>query len=235
MRRHKILALGLLMMLTLSCVIMGCADKNSAIQLYEKVAEFLPAGAITNIEEYQVMGDDETDKPISYAWAEKPHLVVEGESTSGKYVSSQRNEDGTYTKYLYDRALVVNVDNQENMNVCYLRYYNDGEETGQPSALASDKEKRDAYVQKVAKTLLANGEQLIFTEVYVSQQDDMVKESYYTHTVKDEATGNMIMEWVILLNCYYGDLSGVMQIDYIDLGLETRTGIAGYFEQLTSF
>ena len=183
------------------CLQIGEADKG--LEAYEKVAEFLPEDAIHDPSVYEVMGEAD-DEYIWYIWIEGAYEVTKEEAREAQNDGAlSYGRDGK--AYLYDRALMLCI-YQKDGSIVSMGYDNRQTDTVKPSEIGLDKEKRDNYVQKIAETLIEDGQYLVFEEQHVVNDTDgnATRGTYTSGTMAD------IEMYEIRLNYQHGYLEKFM-------------------------
>ena len=216
-KAYKRGAVVLAAVIVLVVMVSGClqlGSRDAGLGFYEKVAAFLPENVIADPKVYTVMGEDEESGYLIYTWGEEPYEVPEEEAYGNG--SGYTGDDGRH--YRYQRWLTISVDKEDGTMV-YLQYHrnkDDMEPPVKPAELGRSKEKRDAYVQNVAKKLIDGGDKLVFSEKPVKTGGDVSQ--YTCGTIADRE------QYTITLNNQYGYLEqfGAWKASAFDQGIMTK-------------
>lgn len=202
----------------------GCTqakETDTGVALYDKAAEYLPEDAIHNPDVYE-MHEDVDGESIAYWWMEERYTVAEEEAAQADLLigirGSERLEDGTTEYYRYKRSLMIGVF-KETGEITFLLYANneDKPDSVKPAEIGRDKEKRDAYVQKISADLIAGRENLTFVE-WKTETDEAGNEirGYYRCGTEADAK-----QYILVLDYIEGCLLLSTCMDYIGEDMQT--------------
>ncbi|MBQ2448515.1 MAG: M56 family metallopeptidase, partial [Peptococcaceae bacterium] len=203
-KRGAAVFLGIVLLAVAASGCLQIGEKDAGVEAYEKVAAFLPEDAIHDPTVYEVIGEAD-DEYLMYIWIEGAYEVTSEEAKKARLNEAALAYGRDGKDYLYDRALVMWV-SQKDGYIASVGYDNRIMDNVKPSEIGRDKEKRDKYVQKIAKTLINDGENLAFKEQNVASNTDgnAIRGTYTTGTMAD------IEIYTMRLNYQHGYLEQFM-------------------------
>ena len=203
-KRGAAVFLGVVLLAVAASGCLQIGEKDAGVEAYEQIAEFLPEDAIHDPNVYEVIGEAD-DEYLMYIWIEGAYEVTAEEAKEARLNDGALSYGRDGKDYLYDRALVMWV-SQEDGHIATMGYDNRTMDNVKPSEIGRDKEKRDKYVQRIAKTLINDGENLTFKEQNIASDTDgnAIRGTYTTGTMAD------IEMYAMRLNYQHGYLEQFM-------------------------
>ncbi len=203
-KRGAAVFLGIVLLAVAASGCLQIGEKDAGVEAYEQIAEFLPEDAIHNPTVYEVMGEAD-EEYLMYIWIEGAYEVTAEEAKEARLNDGALSYGRDGKDYLYDRALMLWV-SQEDGHIASMGYDNRTMDSAKPSEIGLDKEKRDKYVQRIAKTLINDGENLAFKEQNITSDTDgnAIRGTYTTGTMAD------IEIYTMRLNYQHGYLEQFM-------------------------
>ena len=205
-KRGAAVFLGIVLLAVAASGCLQIGETDASVEAYEQIAEFLPEDAIHDPTVYEVIGgEDDEDEYVMYIWIEGAYEVTAEEAKEARLNEGALSYGRDGKDYLYDRALVMWV-SKEDGHIASMGYDNRTMDSAKPSEIGRNKEKRDKYVQKIAKTLINDGENLAFKEQNITSDTDgnAIRGTYTTGTMAD------IEIYTMRLNYQHGYLEQFM-------------------------